>query len=44
MLHAAIDPALDEVIGVLAECEHLVLHFHGPVCDMPAGSGFDVTS
>jgi len=44
MLRAAIDPALDEVIGVLSECEHLVLHFHGPVCDMAAWSGIDVTS
>ena len=38
------DPALDELIGVLGECEHLLLHFHGPVCDMPAWSGSDVTS
>jgi len=33
--------AMDEVIG---ECEHLILHFRGPVCDMPAWSGSDVTS
>lgn len=32
--------ALDELIG---ECDHLVLHFHGPVCDVPAWSGADVT-
>jgi phosphoglycolate phosphatase len=44
MQHGVIDPALDELIGVLGECEHLLLHFHGPVCDMPAGSGIDVTS
>ncbi len=44
MWRAALDPAMDEVIGVLGECEHLLLHFHGPVCDMPAGSGSDVTS
>jgi beta-phosphoglucomutase-like phosphatase (HAD superfamily) len=28
--------AMDEVLGA---CEHLVLHFHGPVCDLPAWSG-----
>ena len=44
MLRAVIDPALDAVIGVLSECEHLILHFRGPVCDMHAGSGIDVTS
>lgn len=33
--------AIDEVVG---GCEHLVLHFHGPVCDMPAWSGSDVIS
>jgi phosphoglycolate phosphatase len=37
--------ALEKVIeGVIGECEHLVLHFHGPVCDMPAWSGSDVIS
>jgi len=36
--------AMEEVAGVLGECEHLILHFHGPVCDMPAWSGIDVTS
>jgi beta-phosphoglucomutase-like phosphatase (HAD superfamily) len=44
MWRAAMDPAIAEVIGVLSECEHLLLHFHGPVCDMPAWSGSDVTS
>ena len=43
MLHG-VNPALDELIGVLGECEHLLPHFHGPVCDMPARSGSDVTS
>ena len=43
MLHG-VNPALDELIGVIGECEHLLLHFHGPVCDMPAWSGSDVTS
>lgn len=41
---AALDPAKAEVIGALGECEHLLLHFHGPVCDLPAWSGFDVSS
>jgi len=35
MPHAVIDPALDELMKVIGECEHLVLHFHGPVCGMP---------
>lgn len=43
MLHS-VDPAIAEVIGVLGECEHLMLHFHGPVCGTPAWSGSDVTS
>jgi hypothetical protein len=42
--HAVIDPALDELMQVIGECEHLVLHFHGPVCGMPAWSDSDVTS
>lgn len=29
---------------VTRECEHLVLHFHGPVCDMSAGLGADAVS
>jgi beta-phosphoglucomutase-like phosphatase (HAD superfamily) len=33
--------AMDVVTG---ECEHLVLHFHGPVCDMSAGLGADTAS
>ena len=44
MPHAVIDPALDELMKVIGECEHLVLHFHGPVCGMPAWSDSDVTS
>ena len=44
MRHAVIDPALDELMKVIGECEHLVLHFHGPVCGMPAWSDSDVTS
>jgi hypothetical protein len=44
MWRAVLDPALDEVIGVLSECEHLILHFHGPVCGMPVGPGIDVAS
>ena len=44
MCRAVMDPAQDEVIGVLSQCEHLILHFHGPVCDMPAWSGSDVAS
>jgi hypothetical protein len=43
MVHG-VNPALDELIGVLGECEHLLLHFHGPVCDMPAWSAGNVTS
>lgn len=33
--------AMDVVTG---QCEHLVLHFHGPVCDMSAGLGADTVS
>lgn len=44
MPHAVIDPALDELMKVIGECEHLVLHFHGPVCGMPAWSDSNVTS
>lgn len=40
MLRAALEKVTEEVMG---ECEHLILHFHGPVCDMPALSGSDVT-
>jgi beta-phosphoglucomutase-like phosphatase (HAD superfamily) len=32
--------ALDEVVS---ECEHLLLHFHGPVCDMSVLPSIEVT-
>lgn len=44
MPHAVMDPALDQLVKVIGACEHLVLHFHGPVCGMRAWSDSEVTS